>query len=65
MTKLNSETIIKIRVLLKQDVDDRKDRMLHMIENGFDNGLNERIAEYRAAYNALDNFENWAEEQAD
>ena len=62
MSELKRETIAKIYDLLKQDVEDRKDRMIRMIESGFDNGLSERIAEYRVAYKALDNFEDWADE---
>lgn len=63
MTELKPETITKIRDLLRFDVDDRKDRLMRMIESGYDNGLSERIAEYRIAYNARDNFEDWADEQ--
>ena len=63
--ELKPETIGKILDLLRFDVDDRKDRMLRMIENGYDNGLTDRIAEYRAAYKALDNFEEWADERMD
>lgn len=62
MTELKPETIAKIRDLLKFDVDDRKDRMLKMIECGYDNGLDIRIAEYRTAYQAYCNFDDWADE---
>ena len=63
MAELKPETIAKILDLLRFDVGDRKDRLMRIIESGFDNGLNERIAEYRVAYKALDNFEDWADEQ--
>ena len=63
MAELKPETIAKIRDLLRFDVDDRKDRLMRMIESGYNNGLDERSAEYRVAYNALDNFEDWADEQ--
>lgn len=62
MKTLKPETIAKIREVLNFDVNERKDRMLHLIENGYDVGLNERISEYRAAFNALEDFEDWAEE---
>ena len=65
MAELKPETIAKIRDLLRFDVDDRKDRLMRMIESGYNNGLDARIAEYRVAYNALDNFEDWADEQGD
>ena len=60
---MKAETIEKIHGLLKLDVDDRKDRMLKMIECGYNNGLDVRIAEYRAAFNALEDFEDWKDEQ--
>ena len=63
--KLKLETIKKIRVLLKEDVESKKSWLMSMIENGSDNGLKERIAEYREAYNAFDDFDNWADEQED
>lgn len=63
MAELRPETIAKILDLLRFDVDDRKDRLMRMIESGFDDGLKERIEEYRVAYKALDNFEDWADEQ--
>ena len=56
MDKLKPETIDKIREVLKFDVDDRKDRMLRMIEDGYDSGLDARIEEYRKAYNAYCDF---------
>ena len=63
MAKLKPETIGKIRDVLRFDVDDRKARMMKMIEQGYDGGLSERIAEYRAAFSALEDFEEWADEQ--
>ena len=62
MGTLKPETIEKICEVLNFDDNERKDRMLHLIENGYDVGLDARIAEYRAAFNALENFEDWAEE---
>ena len=58
MDKLKNETIAKIRELLRADVDNRKDRMIRMIEDGYDNGLDVRIEEYRTAYNAFCDFED-------
>lgn len=58
MDKLKPETIAKIRELLRADVDNRKDRMIRMIEDGYDNGLDVRIEEYRTAYNAFCDFED-------
>ena len=58
MAELKPETIDKIRELLNLDVDNRKDRMLRMIEDGYDNGLDARIEEYRKAYNAYCDFED-------
>ena len=62
---MKPETIAIIRDRLRMDVEDRKDRLLKMIEGGWDNGLDARIAEYRAAFNALDDFNDWADEQKD
>ena len=58
MDKLKPETIDKIRELLRADVDNRKDRMLSIIESGYDNGLDVRIEEYRTAYKAFCDFED-------
>ena len=63
--KLKLETIKKIRVLLQEDVENKKSLLMRMIESGYDNGLKERIAEYREVYNAFDDFDNWADEQDD
>lgn len=60
---MKTETIAIIRDRLRFDVEDRKDRLLKMIEGGWDNGLDARIAEYRAAFNALEDFNDWADEQ--
>lgn len=61
--KLKLETIKKIRVLLKEDMENKKSLVMRMIESGCDNGLKERIAEYREVYNAFDDFDNWADDQ--
>ena len=58
MAELKPETIDKIREHMNLDVDNRKDRMLRMIEDGYDNGLDARIEEYRKAYNAYCDFED-------
>ena len=63
--EMKPETINKIRVLLKEDVESKKDLLMRMIESGSDNGLKERIAEYREAHKAFDNFDDWAYEQED
>lgn len=60
--ELKPETINKIRVLLKEDAERKRDLMLRMIESGSDIGLKERIAEYREAHKAFDNFDDWADE---
>lgn len=62
---MKPETIAKIRSLMEFDVEDRKDRLMKMIEGGFDNGLDMRIAEYRAAFNAFQDFTEWVDGQED
>ena len=65
---MKAETIAKIRELMKFDVEDRRDRLLKMIEGGYNGGLELRIAEYREAFNALGDFEDFVdkwEEQND
>lgn len=56
---MKKETVKIICDLMQRDVEDRRDRIMEMIDNGFDTGLNERIAEYRASLAALEDFENW------
>lgn len=61
---MKPETIQKILVLLKEDVDIKKDNMMRIIEGSNSNvGLEERIREYRTAYNAKVDFEDWMDEQ--
>lgn len=60
---MKAETIAKIRELIKFDVEERRDRLLKMIEGGYSGGLDSRIAEYREAFNALEDFENYVERQ--
>lgn len=41
-----------------------KDNLMRTIEGSNSNaGIDERILEYRMAYNALDDFEDWMDEQ--
>lgn len=61
---MKPETIQKILVLLKEDKDFKKDNLMRTIEGSNSNtGIDERILEYRMAYNALDDFEDWMDEQ--
>lgn len=60
---MKPETIKRIRSLLKMDVDDRKDRLMRIIESGSDIGLTAQIVEYRNSYNALDDFDDWVDKQ--
>lgn len=62
---MKPETIAKIRDLLETDVDNLKCRLLAMIESGSDVSLDWIIAEYRKAYNAHNDFDDWADEQED
>ena len=59
---MKPETIQKILVSLKQEVDIKKTALIRYVEKSQRNdGLNERANEYRAAYNALVDFEIWME----
>lgn len=63
---MKPETIQKILVLLKEDKDIKKADLMRTIEGTNSNtGIDERILEYRMAYNALDDFEDWMYEQED
>ena len=66
---MKPETIQKILVLLKEDKDIKdikKDNLMRAIEGtNCKSGIDERILEYRMAYNALDDFEDWMDEQED
>jgi hypothetical protein len=63
---MKPETIRKILVLLKEDKDIKKADLMRTIEGTNSNtGIDERILEYRMAYNALDDFEDWMYEQED
>ena len=63
---MKPETIEKILVLLKEDKDIKKANLMRTIEGSNSNtGIDERIREYRMAYNALDDFECWMDEQED
>ena len=60
---MKPETIQKILALLKQDADIKKLALLRMVENStaLRGDLDDRVREYRAAYNALTDFEVWME----
>ena len=59
---MKPETIQKILVSLKQEADIKRTALIRYVENAQRNdGLSERASEYRAAYNALVDFENWME----
>lgn len=60
---MKPETIDKIRILLRNEVEETKNIMIRTIESGYDNGLDVRIAEYRAAYNAFEDFKDWVDDQ--
>ena len=61
---MKPETIQKILVLLKEDNDIKKANLMRAIEGSNSNtGIVERILEYRMAYNALDDFEDWIARQ--
>lgn len=60
---MKPETIDKISILLQREVSETQDIMMRVIKGGSDNGLDVRIAEYRAAYNALEDFRDWLDEQ--
>ena len=56
---LKPETVDKIKELLQFDVDERRSRLLNMIEQGYAGGLDARIKEYQEAYNANEDFAGW------
>lgn len=61
---MKPETIEKILVLLNEDVDIKKAALMRTIENQTGNlYVDERIQEYRMAYNALEDFKDWVDEQ--
>ena len=67
---MKPETIQKILVLLKEDMGQKRGTLLRMVEAvdcstnvNFNSCVDERIKEYRAAYNAYNDFYNWMEEQ--
>lgn len=61
---MKGETIQKIMVLLKEEVDIKKAALMRVIEGQNNNvGVDERIREYRIAYNSMIDFENWMDEQ--
>ena len=44
-------------------MNEKRDEILHCIENGFDKYLDERAKEYQSVYLARGDFENWLDEQ--
>lgn len=60
---MKHETIQKILAILKQDVDIKKLALLRIVENSstLRGDLDDRVREYRTAYNALIDFESWME----
>ena len=60
---MKKDTFEFIKKLLNQEVDMRKDRMMDCINNGFDAYLKDRIGNYREAFNARDDFCEWADDQ--
>lgn len=61
---MKPETIQRIRKLLKEEADNKRAVMMRYIE-GWHNGLDEVINEYRGAYSALNDFDDWMDEQSE
>lgn len=64
---MKPETIEIIRKKLRDDVEAAKNTLLRCIElsssDGITPGVETKIKEYRAAYRALEDFEEWDDEQ--
>jgi hypothetical protein len=61
---MKPDTIAKIREFLKNEVEATKNRLLTTIECNYGTaGVEARVAEYRAAFRALEDFENWENKQ--
>ena len=61
---MKPETIQKILVLLKEDMECKRDTLLRTVEGVYSStAIDERIKEYKAAYNAYNDFEDWMDEQ--
>lgn len=60
---MKPETIQKILAILKQEADIKKLALLRVVENSttLKGDLDDRVREYRTAYNALIDFEIWME----
>lgn len=62
---MKPETIQKILVLLKEDVQYKMDSLMRVVNSNNNTGLDERVEEYRKTKFALDDFEEWVEENED
>ena len=62
---MKPETMDKISELLKQEMLKAREDLLYAIEHDYKNDFEKRIAEYRDAYRASVDFEEWREEQED
>ena len=61
---MKPETIQKILVLLKEDMECKRDTLLRTVEGVYSSAaIDERIKEYKAAYNAYSDFDDWMNEQ--
>lgn len=56
---MNPETIEAIQKLLEDDLHQKEERMMHSIVYEYAT-MDENIKEYRAAYKAADDFDDWA-----
>lgn len=59
---MKPETIKKIKALLEADLQVKKNGMMYAIVHE-DNTMEAKIAEFRAAYKAAEDFEDWRIEQ--
>lgn len=60
---MKPETMQKIMVLLKKDMECKRSDLMRVIENTTgNNGVEECVREYRMAYNAYSDFEIWMDD---
>lgn len=63
---MKPETIEVIHRILQMEVSEKKDLLMRVIESGSGKvGVEPAIEAYRAVYRALDDFEDWVDEQED
>ena len=63
---MRPETIEVIHRILQMEVSEKKDVMMRAIESGIGKvGVEQAIEAYRSVYRALDDFEDWMDEQED